>query len=113
MVSHTAMVALGAGAYVLTAAVTDELGKEYTAALPMEVCPVIVLTLDAPETAHVDQPAAISLSGTDMDVTWEVTTEDGAVVENELTNSGGEITFPSAGNYTVTDRKSVHAPRSS
>ena len=32
----------------------------------------------------------------------EVTTEDGAVVENELTNSGGEITFPSAGNYTVT-----------
>ena len=92
----------GAGAYVLTAAVTDELGKEYTAALPMEVCPVIVLTLDAPETAHVDQPAAISLSGTDMDVTWEVTTEDGAVVENELTNEGGEITFPSAGNYTVT-----------
>jgi len=101
----------GAGAYVLTAAVTDELGKEYTAALPMEVCPVIVLTLDAPETAHVDQPAAISLSGTDMDVTWEVTTEDGAVVENELTNSGGEIIFPSAGNYTVTASVTDHLGR--
>ncbi len=101
----------GAGAYVLTAAVTDELGKEYTAALPMEVCPVIVLTLDAPETAHVDQPAAISLSGTDMDVTWEVTTEDGAVVENELTNEGGKITFPSAGNYTVTASVTDHLGR--
>ncbi len=54
----------GAGAYVLTATITDELGKEYTAALPLEVCPVIVLTLDAPETAHIDQPAAVSLTGT-------------------------------------------------
>ncbi len=92
----------GAGAYVLTVTVTDEPGKEYTAALPLDVYPVIVLTLDAPETAHVDQPAAVSLSGTDLDVAWEVTSEDGAVVENALTNSGGEITFPSAGNYTVT-----------
>ncbi len=47
----------GAGAHVLTVTVTDELGKEYTAALPIEVYPVIILTLDAPETAHVDQPA--------------------------------------------------------
>ena len=92
----------GAGAYVLTVTVTDEPGKEYTAALPLDVYPVIVLTLDAPETAHVDQPAAVSLSGTDLDVAWEVTSEDGAVVENALTNSGGEITFPSASNYTVT-----------
>ncbi len=92
----------GAGAYVLTVTVTDELGKEYTAALPLEVCPVIVLTLDALETAHVDQPATVSLTGTDLDVTWEVTSEDGAVVENDLTNEGGEITFPSAGSYIVT-----------
>ncbi len=92
----------GAGSYVLTATVTDGLGKEYTTALPLEVYPVIVLTLDVPETAHVDQPATVSLSGTDLDVTWEVTSEDGAVVENELTNSGGEITFPSAGSCTVT-----------
>ena len=41
----------GAGAYVLTATITDELGKEYTAALPIEVYPVIVLTLDAPAAA--------------------------------------------------------------
>lgn len=92
----------GAGAYVLTATVTNELGKEYTAILPVEVYPVIVLTLDAPETAHVDQTAAVSLSGTDLDVTWEVTSEDGAAVENDLTNEGGEITFPSAGSYIVT-----------
>ena len=84
----------GAGTYVLTVTVTDELGKEYTADLPLEVCPVIVLTLDAPETAHVDQPAAVSLSGTDLDVAWEVISEHGAVVENELTNEGGEIAFP-------------------
>ena len=91
----------GAGAYVLTATITDELGKEYTAALPLEVWPVIVLTLDAPETAHIDQTAAVSLSGTDLDVVWEVASEDGAAIDNALTNSGGEITFPSAGNYTV------------
>ena len=100
-----------AGDYVLTATITDELGKEYTAALPLEVCPVIVLTLDAPETAHIDQPAAVSLTGTDLDVTWEVTSEDGAVVENALTNSGGEITFPSAGNYTVTASVTDHLGR--
>ena len=92
----------GAGDYVLTATVTDELGKEYTAALPLEVRPLIVLTLDAPATTHVDQPAPISLTGTDLDVAWEVTSEAGAAVENDLTNEGGEITFPSAGNYTVT-----------
>ena len=92
----------GAGAYILTVTVTDELGKEYTADLSLEVWPVIALTLDAPETAHIDQPAAVNLSGTDLDVTWEVVSEDGAVVENDLTNSGGEIAFPSAGNYTIT-----------
>lgn len=92
----------GAGAYVLTATVRDELGKEYTADLPLEVCPVIVLTLDAPETAHIDQPAAVSLTGTDLDVVWEVTSEAGAAIENSLTNEGGEIAFPSAGSYTVT-----------
>ena len=92
----------GAGDYVLTATITDDLGKEYTAALPLEVRPVIVLTLDVPETTHVDQPAAVTLSGTDLDVAWEVTSEAGAAIENSLTNEGGEIAFPSAGNYTVT-----------
>ena len=101
----------GAGAYVLTVTVTDELGKEYTADLPLEVCPVIALTLDAPETAHVDQPTAVSLSGTDLDVTWEVISEDGVVVENELTNEGGEIAFPSAGSYTVTASVTDHLDR--
>lgn len=33
----------GAGAYALTATVTDELGKEYTATLSIQVYPVIVL----------------------------------------------------------------------
>ena len=89
----------GAGDYVLTATVTDELGKEYTVTLPLEVRPVIVLTLDAPETTHVDQPAPVTLSGTDLDVVWEVTSEAGAAIENSLTNEGGEIAFPSAGNY--------------
>lgn len=92
----------GAGAYVLTATVTDELGKEYTAALPLEVCPLIVLTLDAPETAYLDQPTAVNLTGTDLDVIWKVTAEDGTEVENNLTGEGGEIVFPSAGTYTVT-----------
>ena len=71
---------------------------------------MIVLTLDAPETAHVDRPS-VSLSGTDRDVTWEVTSEDGAVVENELTNEGGEIAFPSVGNYTVTASVTDHLGR--
>ena len=91
-----------AGAYVLTATVTDKLGKEYAAALPLEVRPVIVLTLDAPETAHTGQPAAVRLSETNLDVTWKVVSEDGAAVENDFTNGGGEITFDTAGTYTVT-----------
>ena len=91
-----------AGDYVLTATITDVLGKEYTATLFIEVYPVIVLTLDAPETTHVDQPATVNLSGSDLDVVWEVTSEVGAAIENELTNEGGEIAFPSAGSYSVT-----------
>ena len=101
----------GAGAYVLTATVTDELGKEYTAALPLEVCPVIVLTLDAPETAHIDQPATVSLTGTDLDVIWEITSEAGEIIPATLNNDGGEITFPSAGNYTVTASVTDHLGR--
>ena len=72
---------------------------------------MIVLTLDAPETAHIDQSTAVSLTGTDLDVTWEVTSEDGVVVENELTNEGGEIAFPSAGSYTVTASVTDHLGR--
>ena len=63
---------------------------------------MIVLTLDAPKTIHIDQPASVSLTGTDLDVVWEVISEAGAVVDPSLTNEGGEIAFPSAGNYTVT-----------
>lgn len=33
---------------------------------------------------------------------WEVTSEAGAAIDTDLTNEGGEIAFPSAGNYTVT-----------
>ena len=101
----------GAGAYVLTVTVTDELGKEYTADLPLEVCPVIALTLDASETAHVDQPTAVSLSGTDLDVAWEVTSEAGENIPSTLNNDGGEIIFPSAGNYTVTASVTDHLGR--
>lgn len=100
-----------AGDYVLTATITDELGKEYTATLPIQVYPVIVLTLDAPETAYVDQPAAVSLSGTDLDVAWEVTSEAGENIPSTLNNDGGEITFPSAGNYTVTASVTDHLGR--
>ena len=41
---------------------------------------MIVLTLDAPETAHIDQPATVSLTGTDLDVIWEITSEAGEII---------------------------------
>ena len=63
---------------------------------------MIDLVLDGPETTHVDQPAAITLTGTDLDVAWEVTAEGGTAVDADLSNEGGEIAFPSAGSYTVT-----------
>ena len=92
----------GAGDYVLTATVTDALGREFTATLPIQVYQVIDLVLDGPETTHVDQPAAITLTGTDLDVAWEVTSEGGTAIDADLSNKGGEIAFPSAGSYTVT-----------
>ena len=94
----------GVGDYVLTAIATDELGKEFTATLPITVYPVIDLTLEAPESIHFDQSAAVSLSGNDgnLDVVWEVISENGTVVSHSLTNEGGEISFPSAGTYTIT-----------
>ncbi len=94
----------GVGDYVLTAIATDELGKEFTATLPITVYPVIDLALDVPETVHIDQSAAVGLSGNygDLDVAWNVTAENGIVVSHSLLNEGGEITFPSAGTYTIT-----------
>lgn len=94
----------GVGEYVLTAIATDELGKEFTTTLPITVYPVIDLTLDIPETVHFDQPAAVNLSGNygELNVVWDFVSEKGTAVEHSLSNEGGEITFPSAGNYIVT-----------
>ena len=64
----------------------------------------ICLALEITETTCFDQSAAVSLSGNDgnLDVVWEVISENGTVVSHFLTNEGGEITFPSAGTYIVT-----------
>ena len=53
----------GAGSYLLTAVAADELGKEYTAELPLAVYPVISLTVEAPENIHFDQPRLINELG--------------------------------------------------
>lgn len=112
------------GKYTLMATLTDAAGKKYTASQTITILPEIVPTMTASadkvhedETAEISltmnggNPAAVSLSGTDLDVTWEVASEDGAVVENDLNNEGGEITFPSAGNYTVTASVMDHLGR--
>ncbi len=72
----------GVGNYILTATVTDELGKEFTATLPLEVYPMIDLVLRVPETAYAGQPTSIYLTASDYDVTWEVTSETGAIIKN-------------------------------
>lgn len=94
----------GDGNYVLTATVSDELGREYTESVPFQVYPVIDLEITAPENIHIDHTANIGLEGNNLDgleVKWSVISEGGAEVANTLGNNGGTLNFTEPGTHFI------------
>lgn len=96
-----------AGANVLTASVTDELGRAFSYEQTIQVYPVPALELTADAATHTDSALNISLSrDTTLPVVWKVTPSNdpstGAAYSGTLTDDGGSIQITSAGSYDIT-----------
>ena len=95
---------LQTGTNVLTASVTDGLGRDFTYEQTIEVYPVLSLTLTADAAAHTDEQINVSLSkDTDLPVTWKITPSNdpstATAYSDELTDNGGTIQITSAGTF--------------
>jgi hypothetical protein len=99
------------GEYVITATMTDVLGRAFVESKLVSVYPVPQIELGAPQVSYAGEPAAISVSGNDLDglsVAWTISKDGGSAkpytdyVDGELTDTGGNITFRSKGEYMVT-----------
>ena len=99
-----------AGTYALTAAVTDELGRNYTATDSITVYPVGTVGFFLPTVFHTDDKVWVEASSSELNgntVTWSLTRNDAPVrltdyINGALTNSGGEIHVREKGSYVLT-----------
>jgi hypothetical protein len=101
----------GAGQYILTASMTDALGRVFTYSDSVIVYPIPEIQLTLPKTAYAGEPAAAAVTGNDLDnltTAWTLSKGGG---DNEpytdyaggsLTNEGGSITFRDKGSYVLT-----------
>ena len=97
---------LQTGTNVLTASVTDGLGRAFTYEQTIEVYPVLSLTLTADAATHTDEQIRVNLSkDTDLPVTWKITPSNApsAAVEytGNLMDNGGTIQITGAGAYDI------------
>lgn len=89
------------GDYVLTASVTDALGRTFEHSECVTVYPIPNMEIKLSALLYSDEPASVTVSGTDLDglsLTWEVL--DGEIqrplaelADGNLTNVGGNLTF--------------------
>ncbi len=99
-----------AGTYTLTAAVTDELGRNYTATESITVYPVGAVGFFLPTVFHTDDTVWVEASSSELNgsaVTWSLTRNGAPVrltdyINGALTNSGGEIQVREKGSYVLT-----------
>lgn len=94
------------GNYVLTASMTDVLGRTFSADLAFLVYPIATYAVAVPETCHIGTPFTVTGSGDYLEscsIVWELT-KDGEHAEyvGELSDDGGEIAILATGNYTLT-----------
>ncbi len=101
----------GAGEYTLTASMIDALGRVFSYSASTTVCPIPVITLNAPQVWYTGEPGAISVIGTDLEnltADWTVIKDGGtaepysAYASGILTKEGGSLTFPVKGQYGLT-----------
>ncbi len=99
---------LSAGAYTLTASITDELGKTVTASPSITAYPVVEVTLSLPATAHTDTAVSLDTKATNAEglaIAYTLTRNNEAVdaadyIEGSF--SGGSVRFKEKGVYALT-----------
>lgn len=97
---------LQTGTNVLTATVTDEIGREFTYSQTIEVYPVLNLDLTATPATHTDETFDVSLqSDTGLPVTWTVAPSNDpsaeAIYSGTLNDGGGTIQIQEPGVYAI------------
>lgn len=104
------------GEYILTASMTDALGRVFSYSASTTVYPIPSVLLDLPQTWYAGEAGIVSVSGTDLDdltADWTIIQDDGGAqpyyiyASGTLDKTGGTITFPTKGQYklilTMTD----------
>ena len=94
------------GTNVLTAAVKDDLGREYTYQQTIQVYPVITLELTADAAVHTDEQINVKLEkDTALPVTWKVSPSNAPDTATDysgtLADDGGTIQIATAGTYDI------------
>lgn len=99
------------GAYVLTASMTDALGRVFSYTDSTTIYPIPSMSLSTPQGWYTEEAGTISVSGTDLEnltAEWTVTKDDGEAkpysiyASGILTKEGGSLTFPVKGQYELT-----------
>ncbi|UWG96032.1 S-layer homology domain-containing protein [Dehalobacter sp. DCM] len=98
------------GEYTLTASMTDALGRVFSYSASTTVYPIPSILLDVPQIWYAGETGTVSVSGTDLDnltADWTIIQGDGGAqsyyihTSGTLTKTGGTITFPTKGQYTL------------
>lgn len=99
------------GEYVLTATMTDALGRTFSYCDSITVYPIPEIELALPQTGYVGEAATVFVSGTDLDnltAVWTISKDGGTAktytdyTSGTLAVDGGSITFNDKGSYTLT-----------
>ncbi|MFT9495861.1 S-layer homology domain-containing protein [Anaerosolibacter sp.] len=97
------------GNYELTAAVTDEMGREYTYSKKIDVYPLVAVNLNMPKVTHADESFTVGVTTEELgalDIIW-LLYKDGQEVNLEeyvigaLDNDGGTITVNAKGTFEL------------
>lgn len=99
------------GDYILTASMTDALGRVFSYSASTTVCPIPTINLSMPQVWYDSEAGTVSVSGTDLEnltADWTVVKDDGGAepysiyTSGTLTKAGGSLTFLSKGQYKLT-----------
>lgn len=99
------------GEYVLTATMTDALGRIFSHSNSITVYPIPAIELTLPQTGYATENTTVSVSGTHLDnltAEWTVSKDSGEAApysdyaDGELAKGGGSIAFLAKGSYTLT-----------
>ena len=100
------------GDYTVTAAVTDEAGRTFSASKSIMVYPIPDIAFSVPTVVHTDDTVSVDTTLTDMEnltTEWYVDNTYGfqdwdTYIDGKLTNAGGAIRFTRAGVYDLQAR---------